>query len=73
MAGKACCVVCDGPFPTTDWEGEEIPEWVVAVEDEDGNEVGNVYRVFSHSKAVNLAMKIARDRKLELVDESMRA
>ena len=73
MAGKAVCVHCDGPFPDIDREGEEIPVWFVCCEDEDGNEVGKVYRCSTYAGAVGLADKMALDRNLELVMEASRA
>lgn len=66
----ATCVVCDGPYPDQDREGEEIPVWSVFVADDDGNEIGKVYKCYSQRSAESLAAKIAKDRRLELVRES---
>ncbi len=67
---KSVAVQCDGPFPATDAEGDEVPEWTVCAIDTEGEPVGKVYRVFDRMKAKLLAARMADDRKLELVDEA---
>jgi hypothetical protein len=63
-------VQVDGPFPTQDRDGDEIPYWSVCLMDIDGEVSGKVYMCYAHSTARQLADRIARDRKLELVDDS---
>ena len=52
---------------------DEFPEWSVAVVDEDGDPVGKVFYFRSRSAAQDLGRRMARDRRLELNDESMPA
>lgn len=66
----ATCVICDGPYAEQDKWGDEFPTWVVAVSDEDGEPVGKTYTCFSFEKAQGLARNIARDRKLEFVNDA---
>ncbi len=72
-SNRAVAVYCDGPFPTTDRDGDEVPEWTVFAGDQDAEPVGTVYRCSTWSGAVSLAAKMARDRRLSLEDESMPA
>ena len=64
---KATCVVVDGPYPVTNHDFDEIPEWVVFMADDEGEEAGKVYTVRNWHKALDLGAKIAKDRKLDLV------
>jgi hypothetical protein len=65
-------VVVDGPYANanaaSDWD--EFPEWTVSAVDDEGTDIGKIYRVRSYNRAVNLGEKIARDRRLELVNEA---
>lgn len=70
---QAVAVSCDGPFADQNQDGDEIPCWVVCVIDEDGDPCGKVYQCGSLAGARNLAARMAEDRKLELVDDSMSA
>ena len=47
-------------------DGDEFPEWTVAIVDEDGETVGKFYRVRSYAGAIDLGQKMARDRRLPL-------
>lgn len=70
-------VVVDGPFSAgIDPRGnDEYPEWVVAIcSDANGHEEDlKVYHCSSHRAAWELGCKIADKRKLELVNEAMKA
>ncbi len=70
---KATQVVVDGPFPIQDRYGEEMPIWCTFVADDDQNPIGQVYRSVTFEGAVKTGDKIAKDRKLELTMEAMRA
>ena len=65
-------VSVDGPYseagPWSDWE--EYPVWYVAVCDEDGEPVGKTYTCRSRDRALDLGEMMARDRRLELVNEA---
>jgi len=67
---RPACVLVDGPYPTVDREGEEIPEWTVCLGDEEGEVIGKVYRCLDLGTAKELGRKMSRDRRLELVDEA---
>mgnify|MGYP001767277465 CR=1 FL=1 len=71
--GAAVAVFVDGPQPDIDAEGEEIPIYYVFVGDDDAEPIGKVYTTHSHALAQDLGRRIATDRRLELVDESMPA
>jgi hypothetical protein len=63
-----------GPEPEQDHrDGEEIPVWSVYLGDQDANAVSTVYRVFSFAKATALAVAMAHDRQLELINEATTA
>ena len=66
-------VYFDGPQPDTNPEGDEIPVWFVYVGDEEAEPTGTVYRVLSYIAARGLANTMARDRRLELIDEATTA
>ena len=72
MTTSATCVFVDGPFPNanrwSDWE--EFPEWTVCLMDDDGCEIGTIYRHRSFDAACDLGEKMSRDRRLELVIEA---
>lgn len=61
----------DGPYPDQDRWGDEVPVYYVAVcAGETGDAIGKVYQYRNQSAAQDLGWKMARDRRLELVDES---
>ena len=63
-----------GPESDVNHEGDEIPVWTVCVaDDRDGDPVGKIYWYHNHSAAQDLGRRMARDQRLELVDESMPA
>ena len=66
-------VLLDGPTARQNWEGDEVPEWTVGVVDENGDDIGKFYRVGSYSRAFDLAVKIAHDRRLPLDNEASQA
>jgi hypothetical protein len=64
-------ILCTGPEPYTDRDGDEHPEWVVCATDNENEPVGRVYRVRkSLDFARRLAAHMAVDRRLSLIDES---
>ena len=64
----------NGPESDTNGDGDEIPVWTVCVaDDESGEPVGKVYWVYSCACASELGRRMARDRRLELIDEAMPA
>src|ERR1035441_1262761 len=66
-------VFFDGPQPDQDQEGEEIPVWIGYIGDEEAEPVGKVYKCFTFRGAQTLAGRMAKDRKLELVQEALPA
>lgn len=70
---KAVCVIFDGPQADTNHEGDEVPAWVVMVADEAGDECGPVEIHHHYESARAAAVKMARDRRLELVEGASRA
>lgn len=69
-------VFAAGPDTDLDREsGDEFPFWSVWIADDiDGeNILSTIWRCHSFEKASNLAENIARDRKIELVDDMSRA
>lgn len=68
---KAVSVGAYGPEADFDDRAcEEIPVWFVQVEDDDGEAVGKTYRCRSQRTAVELMLKIARDRRLPWNNET---
>ena len=64
-------ILCTGPEPYTDRDGDEHPEWTVCAAGDDREPVGRVYRVRkSLDLARRLAVRMAVDRRLDLTDES---
>jgi hypothetical protein len=74
MNRRPACVILDGPYPDQDpRDGEEIPVYSVTIADADGEPLdgkGNAYSVHDRAGALQLAENIARDRRLELVDDT---
>jgi len=66
-------VFFDGPQADQDAEGEEIPVWVVYIGNEDAEPTGKIYRCYSFELAEGLARRMAKDRRLELVQEATTA
>jgi hypothetical protein len=63
-------VFFDGPRPDQGEDGEEVPVWVVFIGDEDAEPVGTVYRCRSFALGEGLARRMAKDRRLELIQEA---
>lgn len=71
---QVTCVIVDGPYSggiSADI-GDEIPEWVVALCDDDGGEIGT-HTCATYESAMELGKLLAREVKVELVIEAMRA
>lgn len=67
-------VIVDGPYSggiSADI-GDEIPEWVVAMCDDDGNDI-ETQTCATYESAMELGTLLAREMKVELVIEAMRA
>lgn len=63
-------VQIDGPYADINRDGDEVPVWPVCAIDADGEPVGTVYQCHDHAAARALAFRMARDRRLECVDDS---
>ncbi len=50
-----------------------LPTWCVYVGDEEAEPTGTVYTCFSFSFAQDLANRMARDRRLELIQDAIAA
>ncbi len=66
-------VFFDGPQPQQNADGDEIPTWCVYVGDEEAEPAGTVYTCFSFGFAQDLANRMARDRRLELIQDAVAA
>ena len=67
-------ILCTGPEPYADRDGDEHPEWIVCAADDDREPVGRVYRVRkSLDLARRLAVRMAVDRHLPLEIEAQPA
>ena len=67
-------VIVDGPYSggiSADI-GDEIPEWVVALCDDDGADI-QTHTCASYESAMELGRVLAREMNVELVIEAMRA
>jgi len=67
---RPTCVIADGPYAEANRYGDEFPVWYVYVADDDGEALGKVYTCKTQSRAQGLAAAIARDRRLEYVNEA---
>ena len=70
-AGQWRGVFFDGPQSDRNADGDEIPVWLVYVGDENAEPLGKVYHSHDFQAAENLARRMARDRRLELIHEAM--
>lgn len=68
------CVMVDGPYSAGISEsiGDEIPEWVVALCDDKGDDL-TIHTCASYESAMELGRVLARELKAELIIEAMRA
>ena len=66
-------VFFDGPEPQQNADGDEIPTWAVYVGDDEAEPTGTVYTCFTFSFALDLAQRMARDRRLDLIHEAATA
>lgn len=58
--------------PTQDRWGDECLAHYVAICDDDGEPTGKVYHCNSRQNAIDLGMKMARDRKCDFQNETYR-
>lgn len=68
------CVIIDGPYSggiSADI-GDEIPEWIVALCDDDGGDI-ETHTCATYESAMELGTLLAREMKIELIIEAMRA
>lgn len=70
---KAVAVYGDGPFGRLDRDGDEVPYWPVYLADRGGEAVGKVYECDTFDSAYRLASRMARDRRLDLVNDASAA
>ncbi len=71
---QVTCIIVDGPFSggiSADI-GDEIPEWVVALCDDDGSDI-ETHTCATYESAMEFGTLLAREMKVELVIEAMRA
>lgn len=66
-------VYVEGPEATRDHHGEEIPVWHVYIGDEEGYPKGTIYQCLAYHAAMDLSRRMARDRKMELVNDAIPA
>lgn len=70
---QVTCVIVDGPYSggiSADI-GDEIPEWVVALCDDDGSDI-ETHTCATYESAMELGQLLAREMRVELVIEAMR-
>ncbi len=72
ISSRARAVVSDGPFPNENRDGDEVPEWTVSIVDNDGDDL-RTYRVRSLAQCLSMGRTIAKDRRLEWVNEAVAA
>jgi hypothetical protein len=72
-AGQWRGVFFDGPQADQNQDGDEVPVWCVYVGDEEAHPLHRVYWCWSYAFALDLAQRIARDRRLELIHEAATA
>ena len=72
-AGPWRGVFFDGPQPSQNADGDEIPVWLVYEGDADAEPVDTVYTCRSFLTADSLARRMAQDRRLELIHEAATA
>ncbi len=67
-------VILDGPYSAgiSADIGDEIPEWIVALCDDDGSDI-ETHTCATYESAMELGKLLAREMKIELVIEAMRA
>jgi hypothetical protein len=63
----------DGPQADTDADGDEVPVWCVYVGDEEAEPIHRIYWLWNYNLALDLANRMARDRRLELIAEASAA
>jgi hypothetical protein len=64
-------VFFDGPQSDQNHDGDEIPVWFVYVGNEDAEPTDHVYRIHDFHAAEELAHRMSRDRRLELIQDAM--
>ncbi len=71
---QVTCIIVDGPYSggiNADI-GDEIPEWVVALCDDDGSDI-ETHTCATYGSAMELGKLPAREMKVELIIEAMHA
>ena len=64
-------VYFDGPCPSQDATGEDIPVWFVFVGDSDGDPVDAVSPFYHFATAQCYARELAKTKRLSLITEAM--
>lgn len=71
-SSKVTYVSFDGPEPVQNRDGDEVASFSVNLCDDDDDVVQSYGPIYSYGKALKLAQDIARDRKLEFVNNASR-
>ena len=66
-------VYFDGPQPEQNKDGDEIPVWVVYVGDDEAEPTDRIYHCHDFTEAEQLAQRMAKDRRLDLIHEATTA
>lgn len=71
---QVTCIIVDGPYSggISAHIGDEIPEWVVALCDDDGGDI-EAHTCATYESAMELGKLLSREMKVELIIEAMRA
>jgi len=65
-------VLCTGPEPALNRDGDEIPVWLVFAADNEREPISRIYKVYGYWRARLLAATMADDHRLPLEDEANR-
>jgi hypothetical protein len=63
----------DGPDSDRNADGDEVPVWTVYVGNEEAEPTQAIYKAWSYDFALDLAQRMARDRRLDLIHEATTA
>ena len=68
--GPFRAVYFDGPQPDRTEDGDEVPDYVVYIGDEDAEPVSHLQHFRSYAIAEQVARHLASDRRLDLIHEA---
>lgn len=63
-------VFFSGPQPERDIDGNSILIWIVFIGNKARNPLGRVYKCLSYHVGQSLALQMAKDRKLDLINDA---